>query len=152
MTARARWSRRAVLRSGLALAGVPWAALAAEDEAYAQALRAFAGAATPQESKVTLTIEPLVDNGNSVPVSIKVESPMSAADHVTAIALFTQRNPQPEVAVFALSPANGRAEVATRIRLAGTQRVSALARTSTGAVHVRTLEVIVTTAACAEDT
>ena len=141
-----------MLQTAVTLAAIPWPALAAEEDGYARAVRAFAGGITPQDGKITLAIEPLVDNGNSVPVTVKVESPMSAADHVVSIALFTEKNPQPEVAVFTLTPANGRAEVATRIRLAGTQRVSALARTSAGAVYARTIEVIVTTAACAEDT
>ncbi|MBL8520363.1 MAG: thiosulfate oxidation carrier protein SoxY [Betaproteobacteria bacterium] len=143
--------RRAALVS-IALAPVVWGARGAHaDEAdFDKAMRSFLAGAKPIESRVTLRIEPLVDNGNSVPVTVAVDHPMAADLHIREIALFNEKNPQPDIAVFQLTPMNGRAEVVTRIRLAGTQRVAAIARASDGQCYLRTLDVIVTTAACVE--
>jgi sulfur-oxidizing protein SoxY len=145
--------RRRVTQA-LALVAASWAmrpcAAPAGDDDFARALATFARGARPVESRVTLSIEPLVDNGNSVPVTVRADLPLAGSHAVTHLALFNERNPQPEVAVFELSPLMGRAEIATRIRLAGTQRVAALARTADGRVYARTVEVVVTTAACAE--
>ena len=85
-----------------------------------------------------------------MPIVVKVESPMTAADHVREIAVFTERNPQLDVVRFHLGPANGRAEVATRIRLATSQHVVALARLSDGSVWQHAVDVLVTLAACIE--
>jgi sulfur-oxidizing protein SoxY len=143
--------RRRLLAAGaaapLALCWRPAAADAAELEA---AIRGFAGAAPVQAGRVTLDIAPLVENGNAVPVTVGVDSPMSAADHVKRIALFNERNPQREVAVFHLGPRAGRASVATRIRLASSQQLVALAELSDGSVWSRRVDVIVTLAACIE--
>jgi sulfur-oxidizing protein SoxY len=103
-----------------------------------------------REGKVVLDIAELIDNGNAVPVRISVASPMTAADHVAAIALFNERNPQREVITVRLGPRAGRAEVATRIRLATSQKLVAVARLSDGSCWARTVEVIVTLAACIE--
>jgi sulfur-oxidizing protein SoxY len=75
---------------------------------------------------------------------------MTAADHVREIAVFTEKNPQLDVVRFHLGPANGRAEVATRIRLATSQHVVALARLSDGSVWQHSVDVLVTLAACIE--
>jgi sulfur-oxidizing protein SoxY len=116
-----------------------------------EAIRAWAGtAAAPRTGRVRLEIAPLVENGNAVPISVMVDSPMSTADHVREIAVFTERNPQLDVARFQLGPVNGRAEVATRIRLAASQNVVALARLSDGSVWQHTVDVLVTLAACIE--
>ena len=122
----------------------------ATPEALRAALAEFAGGATPREGRVTLDIAPLVENGNAVPVTVRVASPMTAADHVRRIALFTERNPEPGVAVFHLGPSNGRAEVSTRMRLATSQTVVAAALMNDGAVFTATLDVLVTLAACVE--
>jgi sulfur-oxidizing protein SoxY len=122
----------------------------ATDEDFTRALANFARGAKPVESNVTLTIEPLVDNGNSVPVGISADLPLTGPNAVTHLALLSEKNPQPDIAVFECSPLMGRADVSTRIRLAGTQRVAAMARTADGCVYMKSLEVIVTTAACAE--
>lgn len=143
--------RRRLLAAGaaapLALCWRPAAADAAELEA---AIRAFAGTAPVQAGRVTLEVAALVENGNAVPVTVGVDSPMSAADHVRRIALFNERNPQREVAVFHLGPRAGRASVATRIRLATSQQLVALAELSDGSVWSRRVDVIVTLAACIE--
>ncbi len=114
------------------------------------ALARFAGSAVPVEGGVQLDIPELVENGNAVPVTVQVDSPMTAADHVVAIALFTGRNPLPEVAEFRLGPANGVARVSTRIRLATSQKVVAAARMADGRVRTRHVDVLVTLAACVE--
>ncbi len=140
--------RRSLLVAGLlALAVRPAHALAPALEA---AVRAWAGDAVPREGRVALDIAPLVENGNAVPVRITVESPMTAASHVQEIVIFNERNPQRDVLRCQLSPANGRAEVATRIRLATSQQLVALARLNDGSVWSYTVDVIVTLAACIE--
>lgn len=92
----------------------------------------------------------LADNGSLVPIQIQVQSPMSEKDHVTHIYLLSQRNPVTQMAVFQLGPWNGRAEVSTRVRLAGTQEIVALARLSNGEFRYKQMEVIVTESACVD--
>ena len=91
-----------------------------------------------------------MENGNTVPVTVAVDSPMTADDHVVAIGLFNERNPQSEVATFALGPHNGLARVSTRMRLATSQKVVAVARLSDGRCWQHTVDVVVTLAACVE--
>lgn len=145
-------SRREVVVAGAALAAwQPGAAqLSGNPAAMQAAVAAFTGGRTPQSGRVQLDIAPLVENGNTVPVSVRVDSAMSATDHVRRIALFTERNPQSEVAVFNLSLLSGRAEVATRMRLATSQRVLALAELQDGSYWQRSVDVVVTLAACVE--
>jgi sulfur-oxidizing protein SoxY len=99
---------------------------------------------------VQIEIAALVENGNTVPVTLRMASPMTAADHVQRLALFTERNPEPGVAVFHLGPRNGRAEVATRMRLATSQTVVAAALASDGTCWTTSVDVLVTLAACVE--
>lgn len=114
------------------------------------AIDAFTGGAALREGKVKFEIAQLIDNGNAVPVTIAVDSPMTAADHVTAIAIFNEKNPQPEVAQFTLGARAGKAQVSTRIRLATSQRLLAIARLSDGSLWSQSADVIVTLAACIE--
>jgi sulfur-oxidizing protein SoxY len=114
------------------------------------ALRAYAGNEPLREGRITLDIAPLVDNGNTVPVTVSVESAMTEAEHVRGIALFAGRNPLPDVAQFTLSPRMARAVVSTRMRLATTQQVVAVARMSDGRCYATRVEVLVTLAACIE--
>jgi sulfur-oxidizing protein SoxY len=116
----------------------------------AAAVRAFAGESPVLPGRVTLDIPPLVENGNTVPVTITVASPMTPEDHVRSIALFNEKNPQPDVVVFQLGPRAGRAQVATRLRLADTQTITAVAQLSDGSFWSDTAHVIVTLAACIE--
>lgn len=141
--------RRAVLVAGAALLVIARPA-AATPQALREAVAAFTGGATPRPGRVRLEIAELVENGNAVPVTVSVQSPMTAADHVRRIALFTERNPEPGVAVFHLAPRNGRARIATRMRLATSQQVLALAETSDGSFWQASVDVIVTLAACVE--
>ena len=144
-------TRRIVLTSALGTLLLPAAQTArATPEALQAALLAFTGGRAPRNGRVTLDIAPLIDNGNVVPVAIRVDSPMTAADHVQRIALFTELNPLPEVAVFHLGPRNGVARVATRMRLATTQTLTALALMNDGSVWQQQVDVIVTLAACIE--
>jgi len=124
--------------------------VAAAPDELATVIQAWTGGAPVQNGRVKLDIAPLVDNGNTVPVGVSVESPMTLADHVTAIAIFNERNPQRDVARFALGPRAGRANVSTRIRLATTQKLAAVARMSDGSYWSHTVDVIVTLAACIE--
>jgi sulfur-oxidizing protein SoxY len=147
-------SRRTLLQAGAAL----WAlqrlpAAQAAPERLRAAVAALTGGAPVQADaagRVRLEIAELIDNGNTVPVAVEVQSPMTEAEHVRRIALFAEANPQPEVALFELGPASGRARVATRMRLATTQRVLALAQTSDGAWWQAQADVVVTLAACIE--
>ncbi len=108
------------------------------------------GDAGPLPGKVKLEIPPLVENGNAVPVTVTVESPMTPEDHVRRIALFNEKNPQPQVAVFHLGARAGRAQVATRMRLADSQTITAVAELSDGTWRSASAKVIVTLAACLE--
>lgn len=101
-----------------------------------------------REGRVTLEIPRLADNGHSVPLAVKVESPMTAADHVRSITLLSERNPRPIMATFHLGPKAGRAEVVTRVRLNGTQRLLAVAQLSDGSYWSGSAEVEVTESAC----
>ena len=140
--------RQVIAASALLVLGVrPARAL---DAPLQQAIRAWAGSATPREGRVTLSVAELIDNGNLVPLGVRVTSPMTSADHVQEIMLLNERNPGRELAHFQLKPANGRAEVSTRVRLATSQHLVALARMSDGSVWQHTVEVVVTLAACIE--
>lgn len=116
-----------------------------------EAIRDFTGGLPVRAGRVALSVPPLVENGNAVGVTVTVESPMTAADHVRRVALFNEKNPQPDIAVFHLGPRAGRARVATRIRLATSQTMVAVAELSDGSFWSARANVIVTLAACIED-
>ncbi len=120
-------------------------------DALASAVAGFTGGAPHTPGRVTIDIASLVDNGNTVPLSVSVDSPMTPADHVTAIAVFNERNPQREVIQATLGPLAGKAAIATRIRLATTQKLVAVARMSDGSCWSHTVDVVVTLAACIEE-
>jgi sulfur-oxidizing protein SoxY len=141
-------SRRLVLGGGLALLAVSPAR--ATPEAMRAAMQAFARGAEPRPGRVRLEMPTLVENGNAVPTTVIVDSPMTAADHVVEIALFNERNPLPDIARFTLGPRCGQAWVSTRIRLGDTQSVHALARMNDGSVWSASAELIVTLPACIE--
>ena len=142
-------SRRAVL--ALALAGVvlvPRHGLANLSQNVQTAIERLRAGRTAQEGRVTLRLPAIAENGNAVPLSVMVESPMTAADHVKAIHVFATGNPTPEIAVFHLTPAMGRATVDTRIRLGQTQDVVAFAEMADGSLHMARAEVKVTIGGC----
>lgn len=94
----------------------------------------------------------LADNGNLVPCRIRVQSPVTETDHVRRVGLFSEKNPRPVMGVFHLGPRAGKAEIVTRIRLAGTQRLVAVAEFSDGSFWSDTAEVVVTVSACLDGT
>jgi sulfur-oxidizing protein SoxY len=116
-----------------------------------QAVHKVVGAATVTKGRVTVDLPALIDNGNGVPLSVSVDSPMTEADHVKAIHVFAEKNPLPNVVSFRLGPRAGRARVATRIRLADTQTVFAICELSDGSFWSGSVDVVVTIAACLEE-
>src|SRR5262245_28254598 len=138
----------AALASGLVISVRP---VHATPEAMKDAIRKVVGAAKITPGRVKLELPPLSENGNTVPLTVSVESPMTPAEHVKAIHVFTELNPQPDVVSFRLGPRAGRARVATRIRLATTQTVTAITELSDGSFWSDTAAVVVTLAACLED-
>jgi len=143
--------RRDVIGAAAGLVGLVWVRPATADaDELAAAVAAFAGGVPVRAGRVEFDIAPLVENGNTVPVTVRVPSPMTEADHVTAIAIFNQRNPQRDVANFTLGPRAGRATVSTRIRLAGSQQLVAVAKMNDGSCWSKTVDVLVTLAACVE--
>jgi len=144
-------TRRTLLAAGLgASLCIVWRPAHALSDELAGALRAFTGGAAAREGKINFDIAPLVENGNTVPITVTVDNPMTAANHVQAIAVFNEKNPQREVVACKLTPRTGRAVVSTRIRLATTQQLVAVAKLSDGSYWTHTVDVIVTLAACIE--
>ncbi len=115
------------------------------------AIAEFTRSAKITTGKVKFQIAELIDNGNAVPITVSVDSPMTDADHVVAIAVFNEKNPQREVIKCKLSPIAGRAQLSTRIRLATSQKLTAIAEMNDGSFFSHTLEVVVTLAACIEE-
>ena len=134
--------------AGLALTVRP--AKATPDSMKA-AIRQIAGEASVKPGKIKIDLPPLVENGNSVAIGVSVESPMTGQDHVKAIHILTEKNPQPNVISVKLGPRAGKADVQTRIRLADTQQVVALCELSDGSFWSATADVILTLSACLED-
>ena len=116
-----------------------------------EVIRKLVGGKTITPGRVKLAVPPLVENGHLVPLSVAVESPMTEADHVRAIHVFTERNPLPEMVTFRLGARAGRAFAATRVRMADTQNVIAIAELSDGSFWSDTAFLIVTLAACLEE-
>ena len=150
-------SRRDMLKAAGALAA-GWGALllrvspaVATPAAMQAAIRNVIGEAAVKPGKVTLDIPPLVENGNTVALTVTVDSPMTPASFVKAIHIFNEKNPQPNVIGIHLGPRAGKASVSTRIRLADSQKVIAIAELSDGSFWSDTIDVVVTLAACVED-
>ncbi len=115
------------------------------------AITRVTGSKPVARGRVRLEVPPLVDNGNSVAISVTVDSPMTEADHVRAIHIFSERNPEPVILGVRLGPRAGRASVATRVRLADTQTLVAIAQMSDGTWWSGSAPTVVTIAACLED-
>ena len=151
-------SRRTFLCAAASLAaGVPAGAraqgrdLRGTGKDMQAAIARVTGTARVAKGRVKLDVPPLVDNGNTVALAVTVESPMTATDYVKAIHIFSERNPEPVMMTFRLGPRAGRATVATRVRLADTQNLVALAEMSDGTFWSDTVPVVVTIAACLEE-
>ena len=149
-----RSSRREVLKATAMLAGSATLARLAVRPAQAtpammqDAVRKAIGQRPITKGKVKLDVPPLVENGNSVPCTVSVDSPMTATDYVKAVHIFNEKNPQPNVISVQLGPRAGRAGFSTRIRLADSQTVTAIAEMSDGTCWSDDIDVIVTLAAC----
>src|SRR5260370_26992070 len=132
-------TRRGFLTGTARLAGgIALAAAAATPSSRATpatmqaAIKQVVGAAPLRKGKVVIDVPPLVENGNSVPLSVSVDSPMTATDYVKSIHVFNEKNPQPNVIGVHLGPRAGKAALATRIKLADVQKVVAVAQLSDG--------------------
>jgi sulfur-oxidizing protein SoxY len=132
---------------GLSLTPVPASATPASMRA---AIKKIVGEAPLKKGKLKIDLPPLIENGNAVPLVLSCDSPMTAEDHVKAMHVFTEKNPQPNVISIQLGPRAGRASVSTRIRLADSQKVVAIAQMSDGSFWSEEIEVVVTLAACLE--
>jgi len=150
-------SRRGFLDAAARLVGIGVLVLTA-DAGAARAtptsmlavMKKVIGEAALHKGKVQLELPPLVENGNSVTMTVSVESPMTAEDHVKAFHVFNEKNPQPNVIGVHLGPRAGRAAFSTRIRLADSQKIIAVAEMSDGSFWSDETDVIVTMAACVE--
>ena len=115
------------------------------------AIRKVVGDAQIQRGKVKLDLPPLIDNGNVVALAVAVDSPMTPTDYVKAIHVFNEKNPQPNIISVYLGPRAGRASITSRIRLADSQTIIAIAQLSDGSFWQTSQDVVVTIAACAEE-
>jgi sulfur-oxidizing protein SoxY len=144
-----------ILACGAAATGaqaqLPPNIVALRKAALEEAMRKVTGGAQVRPGRVKLDLPPLIDNGNAVPLAVSVESPMTPADHVRAIHVFTEKNPQPNVLSVRLGPRAGRARIATRARIADSGTVVAIAQMSDGAFWSDSVSVVVTLSACLED-
>lgn len=150
-------SRRDALRlmaaasAGCALPLVQVTPLTAAPADMRTAIEKITGGAPVTAGRVRLEIPPLVENGNTVPCTVTVESPMTPADHVRAIHVVAEKNPQPNVLSCRLGPRAGQATISTRMRLSDTQTVVAIAEMSDRSFWSATVSVIITLGACLED-
>ena len=117
----------------------------------AGAIRNVVGTAVVQTGRVKIDVPPLVENGNTVPMTVSVASPMTPDDYVRSIHVFNEKNPQPNIGNFYLGPRGGRGQISTRIRLADSQKIVAIAQLSDGSFWSTSVDVIVTLAACTEE-
>jgi sulfur-oxidizing protein SoxY len=145
-------SRRGALAAGAAaLVTLVVRPALATTQTMQAAIAEFSGGTAIRPGRVTMDIPPLVENGNSVPLTITVDSPMTEADFVKTIAVFNERNPQPNIGTFHLNARSGRAFVSTRIRLGDSQTITAIAQMSDGSLWSGTAELVVTLPACVEN-
>ena len=122
----------------------------AKKEDADEAIQKITGSAKIQEGRVTLTIPPLVENGNLVVLKVSVESPMTTNDYVKAIHVIAEGNPLPNIFTAYLTPRSGTANITTRVRLADSQRVWAIVQMSNGSFWQGSAETLVTLSACTE--
>ena len=146
------FNRRQTLALGAGVAAAamfgaaPAPALAKNDAD--EAIKKFTGGKTPVQGKVKLDLPEIAVNGNTVPMTVIVESPMTAQSHVTDVMIVANENPRSGVVTFHFSPASGVAEANTRIRLAATQDVIAVAKMNDGSFFMASKQVKVTIGGC----
>jgi len=150
MTALPLSRRQAV--SGLVLGGIAIALRPLDAAATPDVLRRRLGellkGGEAKSGRVKIAAPEVAENGNTVPVTVSVESPMTETDHVTAIHVLAERNPQPGVLSAALSPLSGKAELSFRMRLSESQTIMVVAQMSDGSAWSATRQVIVTIGGC----
>ena len=132
--------------AGMVALGAPQAAYAKNDAD--EAIKKFTGGKTPVEGKVKLDLPEIAENGNTVPMTVTVDSPMTEQSHVTEVLVVANENPRSGVVTFHFSPASGVAEANTRIRLAATQDVIAVAKMNDGSFYMASKQVKVTIGGC----
>lgn len=146
------YTRRSMLAlssgAAAALVGIKAVPAFANAEDTMAKIKEFTGGAEPGTGALSLDAPEIAENGNTVPISVSVESPMTADDYVESVAIYAEGNPSPEVITFNFTPMSGEAAATTRMRLAKTQNVVAVAKTSTGAVFMDKKEVKVTIGGC----
>jgi len=144
-------SRRSFIVALGSVSIVPWLNAQATPSEAVETIKKIVGQADPRVGRVTLEIAPLVENGNLVPMTVSVESPMTATDFVKAIHIISEKNPLPNIVSFNFGARAGRAQVSTRIRLLTSQRLWAIAEMSDGTFWQGHADTVVTLAACTED-
>lgn len=122
----------------------------AKKQDAANAIDLIVGSNPIEEGRVTIAIPPLVENGNLVPLKVLVQSPMTESDYVKAIHVIAEANPLPNIISAYLTPRSGRATITTRVRLADSQRVWAIAQMSDGSFWRGYADTRVTLSACTE--
>ena len=144
------FSRRQSLAiaAGLGAALFARGAFAETNPATDEAIKRFSGGRAPAAGKVALDIPEIAENGNMVPVGVKVESPMTDQSYVSEIMILAPANPTPTATTLKLTPMAGNADVSTRIRLAKTMTVMALAKMNDGSVYIDKKDVKVTAGGC----
>jgi sulfur-oxidizing protein SoxY len=122
----------------------------AKQEDADEAIKKITGGAAIKDGRVTLVIPPLVENGNLVVLNVRVDSPMTADNYVKAIHVVAEGNPYPNIFAAYFTPRSGTANLTTRVRLADSQRVWAIAQMSDGSFWRGSAETLVTLSACTE--
>jgi sulfur-oxidizing protein SoxY len=148
---RAIFNRRQVLAIGTSAAAVAFSGTlgsAYADNGAVDLIKEFTGGKTPTNGRVNLDLPEIAENGNTVPMTVSVDSPMTEQSHVTDVLVVSDGNPRPGVVTFHFTPASGVAEANTRIRLAQTQNVTAVAKMNDGSFFTATKQVKVTIGGC----
>lgn len=130
------------------MAGPLMSSANADAAMMAEAIKKLVGDGAIKEGRIKLDLPEIAENGNTVPISVSAESPMTDADHVKAVHLFAEKNPLPNVATINFTPMSGVAEASLRMRLAGTQNVVAVAEMSDGSLYTAKRQVKVTIGGC----
>ena len=145
-------SRRTFILGASAVATLatlaPLGSTPASAKAWEDFMKEAIKGATPVDGKVKIDLPEIAENGNTVPYKVNVESPMTEADHVTAVHVYATGNPGPQIISAKFTPMSGRAYVKSRMRLAKTQEVVAVAQMSDGKVYMGKTNVKVTIGGC----
>ena len=144
-------SRRDCLGFLAAFGLAPWSGAFAESEQADAAIRALVGNSRVRSGRIALELPPLVENGHSVVLTVNVQSPMTEQDHVRSVHLFAEGNPLPGILTAYFTPRSGRAVLTSRVRLAQSQRIWAIAAMSDGSLWQTSAETLVTLSACTEE-